>query len=101
MLHLDKERNKPVPKVLHPHITSNPAVCGGSAIIAGTRFPVRIVVGYILHQGLTPEELQMAFPHLSLAAVYDALAYYYDNREEVEAEIKADADLDTRQSSSR
>jgi len=87
-------RSMPMPKVLHPHISSDPTVCGGSPRIVGTRFSVRVVVGYILHQGLTPEELHTAFPHLSLAAIYDALAYYYDNREDIDAEIKADSDLD-------
>ncbi len=89
-----------MPKVIHPHITSDPAVCAGSARIAGSRFSVRVVVGYVLHQGVTPEELQAAFPHLSLAAIYDALAYYYDNREEVDAEIQADADFDAQSNSS-
>lgn len=42
---------------------------------------------------LTPEELQADFPHLSLAAIYDALSYYYDNREEVDVEIKASDEL--------
>ncbi len=83
-----------MPKVLHPHISSDSTVCGGSPRIVRTRFSVRVVVGYILHQGLTPEELHTAFPHLSLAAIYDALAYYYDNREDIDAEIKADSDLD-------
>lgn len=77
-----------MPKVMHPHITNNPDVCGGSSAITGTRFSVRVVVGYILHQGLTPEELHAAFPHLTLAAIYDTLAYYYDNREEIDAEFK-------------
>lgn len=84
-----------MPKVLHPHIVSDPAVCGGSPRITGTRFPVRLVVGYVLHQGITPEELQATFTHLSLAAIYDALAYYYDNRDEIDAEIKSDAELES------
>jgi len=82
-----------MPKVLHPHITNDPAVCGGSPCITGTRFSVRVIVGYILHQGLTPEALQADFPHLSLAAIYDALSYYYDHREEIDAEIKANDEL--------
>ncbi len=90
-----------MPKVLHPHITSDPAVCGGSPRIAGSRFSVQTIVEYVLHQGVTPEELHATFPHLTLAAIYDALAYYYDNREEVDAEIKADADLDAQQGLSR
>lgn len=82
-----------MPKVMHPHITTDPGICGGSPTIVGTRISVRIVVGYILHQGLTPEELQASFPHLSLAAIYDALSYYYDNRKEIDAEIEANAEL--------
>jgi len=76
-----------MPKVAHPHITHDPAVCGGSAIIHGTRFPVRSVAMYVLQHGLTPEELVAKFSHLSLAQIHDALAYYYDNRQEVEREI--------------
>jgi len=76
-----------MPKVAHPHITNDPAVCGGSAIIHGTRFPVRSVAMYVLRHGLTPEELVAKFPPLSLAQIHDALAYYYDNRQEVEREI--------------
>jgi uncharacterized protein (DUF433 family) len=83
-----------MPRVLHPHITSDPTVSGGSPRIAGTRFSVRLVVEYVLRQGVTPEELQAAFSHLTLAAIYDALAYYYDNREEIDIEIKTDDGLD-------
>ncbi len=74
-------------KVAHPHITNDPAICGGSAVISGTRFPVRSVGAYVLQHGLTPEELVAKFPHLTLAKVHDALAYYYDNREEIEKDI--------------
>ena len=55
-------------------------------MIAGTKFPVRSVVNYVLKQGLSPEELVKEFPHLSLAQVYDALSYYYDNDNETEIE---------------
>lgn len=48
---------------------------------------MRSVVFYILKIGLTPEELVEKFPHLSLAQIYDALAYYYDNRSEIEHDI--------------
>ena len=37
--------------------------------------------------GDTPEELQANMPHLSLAQVYSALAYYHDNCEDVESQI--------------
>jgi uncharacterized protein (DUF433 family) len=38
--------------------------------------------------GLTPEELQEELPHLSVAQVYAALAYYYAHKAELDAEIE-------------
>ncbi len=73
--------------ISHPHIINDPGICGGSPVIKGTRFPIRSVVYYILQLGLTPEELIEKFSSLSLAQVYDALAYYYDNQEEVNQDI--------------
>jgi len=78
-----------MPKVLHPHIVSDLAVCGGSPRIQGTRVTVRTIVVYVLHHGLTPEDLLSSYSHLTLAAIYDALAYYYDNREEIDADLAA------------
>ena len=75
-------------KIVRPYIVKNPNVCGGSPVITSTRFPVRSVVHYILQLGLAPEELVEKFPHLSLAQIYDALAYYYDNREEIDRDIE-------------
>jgi uncharacterized protein (DUF433 family) len=40
--------------------------------------------------GLSPEEIVAEIPHLTLAQVYAALAYYHANREEVEANITAE-----------
>lgn len=82
---------------MHPHVALDDRVCGGSPIIVGTRFPVRSVVYYVLRLGLAPEELVQRFPHLTLAQVHDALAYYYDNRHEVEADIAANREDFVRQ----
>lgn len=78
---------RPAQLVSHPHIVKDTEICGGSPVIAGTRFPVRSVAHYIIRLGLTPEELIEKFSHLSLAQVYDALAYYYDNRQEIDQDI--------------
>ncbi len=83
-----------MPKVLHPHIVSDSAICGGSPRIKGTRITVRTIAVYVLHQGVTPEDLLGYYPHLTFAAVYDALSYYYDNRDEIDAEIAANQALD-------
>jgi uncharacterized protein (DUF433 family) len=72
----------------HPYVVSRNDYCGGSAVIKGTKFPVRAVVNYILRQGLTPEELVREFPHLTLAQVYDALSYYYDHKPDIECELQ-------------
>lgn len=79
-------------KVRHPHIVVRKGYCGGSPVIAGTKFPVRSVVNYVLRQGMTPEELVAEFRHLTLAQVHDALSYYYDNRDEIERDITANTE---------
>ncbi len=76
-----------MPTVVHPHITTDSRVCGGSPRIDGTRITVRTIVISILHHGQTPEELLTHYPHISLASIYDALSYYYDNREAIDQEI--------------
>jgi len=37
--------------------------------------------------GLAPEDIALEYPHLTLAQVHAALAYYHANREEIEADI--------------
>jgi uncharacterized protein (DUF433 family) len=74
-------------KIKHPYIVSLKTYCGGSPIIAGTKFPVRSVVFYILRQGMTPEELVKEFHHLTLPQVYDALSYYYAHKAEIDKEL--------------
>jgi uncharacterized protein (DUF433 family) len=64
----------------HPYIAQRATVQGGEPTIRGTRIPVRTIVQYVLQQGLPAEALVKEFSHLSLAAIYDALSFYYDHR---------------------
>lgn len=80
--------------VTHPHIVSDPAVCGGSPRIEGTRVTVRAIAIAALWHGQTPEQLLQHHPHLSLASIYDALSYYYDHRETMDREIAEHETLD-------
>ncbi len=64
----------------HPYIVVRNHIQGGEPTIRGTRVAVRSVVQYILRQGMAPEALIKEFPQLSLAALYDALSFYYDHR---------------------
>lgn len=74
-------------KIRHPYIVSLKTHCGGSPVIAGTKFPVKSVVFYILKQGMTPEELVKEFSHLTLPQIYDALSYYYENKKQIDKEM--------------
>ena len=69
-------------------LARSPDVCGGRIRIEGTRITVhRMAVLY--KQGQSPEEIGQTYPHLSLAQVYSALAYYHANRAEIESELAA------------
>jgi uncharacterized protein (DUF433 family) len=78
-----------MPTVAYNHIEIDDK---GVARIAGTRHKVHLLVGHKLMSGETPEQLQEAFPHLSLAQVYAALAYYYDHQSEIDAALKRDVE---------
>jgi uncharacterized protein (DUF433 family) len=68
-------------------LTRSEDVCGGRIRIDGTRLTVhQIVTCY--QQGLTPEEIRDQYPHVSLAQVYAALAYYHANRDEIERDLE-------------
>jgi len=70
-------------------LVRSPDVCGGRVRIAGTRMTVnQLVVWY--KQEYTPEEISDQYPHLTLAQVYTALAYYHANQEEIEADLAAE-----------
>lgn len=71
----------------HPHIVKVPDICGGAATVWGTRVPVWVLAEYA-RAGHTPQELQDFYPHLTLAHIYDALSYWQDHPEEIEAEIR-------------
>lgn len=68
----------------HPHIVKIDGVCGGEAIIKGTRIAVWHVVNYYYQVGMSVEEMLLNWEHLTPAQLFDALSYYHDNREEVD-----------------
>jgi len=60
----------------------------GVAWIDNTKVKVIEVVLDKLAHGSSPEEMHFQYPHLSLAQIHAALAYYYDHQVELDAEIK-------------
>lgn len=72
------------------HIEIDPDKCGGKPCVAGTR--IRVWDIHVWHnlRGQSPEEIIAQFPQLSLADVHAALAYYLDNRDEIQRQAKED-----------
>jgi uncharacterized protein (DUF433 family) len=64
----------------------------GVAWITGTKVKVIEVATDKLAHGSSPEEMHLQYPHLSLAQIYAALAYYYKHQAEFEAEILRQAE---------
>jgi uncharacterized protein (DUF433 family) len=69
----------------YPHIVLNEE---GRPIIAGTTMKVVELVLDHKAYALSPEELHLQHPHLSLGQIHSVLAYYWDHQEEIEQEIK-------------
>ena len=60
----------------------------GRAWIDNTNVKVVEVVRDHLAYGWSPEEIHWQHPHLNLAQIYAALAYYHDHRASMHAEIQ-------------
>ena len=69
---------------LNNHIVKNAA---GVPVIRGTRFKVIHLVMAVQAYGWSPEELHIQYPHLSMAQIHSALAYYWDHKEDLDADI--------------
>lgn len=72
--------------VLDRLIVSEPGYRGGRPRIAGTRITVADVKQFYLLQGMSLEEIAATYD-LPLAAVYAAMAYYYDHQAEIDDSI--------------
>lgn len=71
----------------HCYIVKDERILSGEPIIKETRTPVRAVVE-MWRMGIVPEEIPISLPHLTLAAVFDALSYYSDHQEEINEYIE-------------
>ncbi len=68
----------------YPHIVKVEGVCGGEAIIEDTRIAVWHVVGYYYKVGMSVEEILADWDYLTPSMVFSALAYYHDNKVEID-----------------
>jgi len=59
-------------------------------IIAGTRTKVCMVVMDHIGHGWDAQEIHRQYPYLTLGQIHSALAYYYDHKADMDAEIEQD-----------
>ena len=62
----------------------------GVARISGTRTKVIQVVMDKMAHAWGSEDIQKQYPHLALAEVHAAMAYYYDHQQELDSQIATD-----------
>src|SRR5260370_20500759 len=74
-------------------IVKTPGTCGGRARIAGTRIKVEYVYNWVERQGMTPAQVVTEYPHLTMAQVHAALAYYWSHQDEIQKDITEGATL--------
>ena len=70
-------------------ISRTPGIKSGTPHIAGTGVTVRTIVRWY-KLGMSAEEIAAEYPHVSLAQVYGALAYYHANRVDMDAHMAAE-----------
>lgn len=69
----------------YEHIVLNQS---GIPIIEGTTTKIVEIVTEMKAYGWSPEEIHFQHPYLSLGQIYSALAYYWDNSDEMNRDIK-------------
>ena len=70
----------------HLYIEKDPAKYEGKAVIKGTRIPVASIVNHY-RSGMSIEEILEGYPSITPAKLFDALSYYFDNKEEIDKEL--------------
>jgi uncharacterized protein (DUF433 family) len=69
----------------YPHVEQG---AQGEPLIAGTTMKVIELVMAQRAHGFSPEELSFQHPYLSMGQVHGALAFYWDHRATLDAEIE-------------
>ncbi len=75
----------PVTSTTYEHVQVD---TNGTPIISDTTMKVVELVMAQMAYGWSPEELHFQHPYLTLGQIYSALAYYWDHKEELDADIE-------------
>ncbi len=71
----------------YPRISRLGAINSGEPSIKGSKIPVRIIDGYY-QMGMSEAEILQDFPQLGPADIFSALAFYFDNKSEMDTLIE-------------
>jgi uncharacterized protein (DUF433 family) len=83
------------------HIEQRLTPHGAQAYVRGTRVAVRHIAAF-LKAGRSVEEIaRRGLPHIPPAAIYEAVAYYYDHETEIDGELAAESEEAARAALSR
>jgi uncharacterized protein (DUF433 family) len=93
MEHVGRETGNTVPPLGREHVVVVPGYCSGKPHIAGHRIKVQHVAVWHERQGLAPDEIVAAHHRLTLGDVHAALTYYYDHRQQIDADIQEDEEF--------
>ena len=77
-------KNRVVYQTPYPHIVKIDGINDGEATIEGTRIAVWHIVGYYYKVGMSVEDILAEWTYLTPAQVFSALAYYHDNKQEID-----------------
>ena len=78
---------------LADYIVRTPGVCSGQPRIAGTRIKVKHVYTWVERMGMTAAQVVAEYPHLTMAQVHAALAFYWSHRDEIHQDIENEEKL--------
>jgi uncharacterized protein (DUF433 family) len=74
---------------LFPHITSDPAIQGGAAVVVGTRLPVRTVAFY-WRETHDRARILDDYPQLTPDLLDEVIRYYTAHQAKIDAELRAE-----------
>jgi uncharacterized protein (DUF433 family) len=69
-------------------IVRTPGVCGGKPRIEGDRIKVEHIAVCYERMGMTDDEIVKSHPTITLAQKHAALAYYFEHKQEIDADIE-------------
>jgi len=76
----------PATETRHFHVEKDPAKYEGKAVVKGTRVPIASIVNHY-RSGMSIEKILEGYPSLTPAQLFDALSYYFDNKDEIDREL--------------